>query len=87
MKLKLNYHGFRLRDDVEFLRRTPGAELFLTEMGVPFKVEHIGDNDCLVYDNQPDINVPWYSEHMYIDMAARYNCTFEITSKGIAIQF
>lgn len=87
MKLKLQYNGFTLRNDTEFINRSPGAELFLREMNIPFIITTVGDREVLQYAEHPIIDVHWYSEHMYMDMARRYNCKFVVEGDKITVEF
>ena len=87
MKLKIQYNGFTLRTDTEFVNRSSGAELFLTEMNIPYEVKTVGDREVLEYAEHPEINVPWYSVHMFKDMAERYGCTFNVDANTVSVQF
>lgn len=87
MKLKIEYSGFCMRKNTEFVNRTKGSELFFKEMQIPFVIETVGDREVLSYEEYTKVDVPWYSEHMYMDMAERYNCEFVIKPKTITIKF
>lgn len=87
MKIKMQYNGFCMRKSTEFINRSPGAELFLMEMNIPFQIETVGEREVLSYAECPVIDVPWYSEHMYMDMARRYGCKFVVEGDKISVEF
>ncbi|AXC39032.1 UNVERIFIED_ORG: hypothetical protein [Escherichia phage CMSTMSU] len=68
MKLKLQYNGFTLRNDTEFVNRSPVLSCFARDEH-SFVITTVGDREVLQYAEHPEIDVPWYSEHMYMDMA------------------
>lgn len=87
MKVKIAYKAFRLSKETESVLKTEGSVQFMIDHQIPFEVIKVGDNEHLEYAECTSIDVPWYSAHMFKEMAHYYNCSFTINEDDIMIHF
>lgn len=87
MKIKISYKAFRLSKETESVLKTDGSVQFMKDHQIPFEVIKVGDDEHLEYAECTSVDVPWYSAHMFKEMAKHYNCTFILDEDDIRISF
>ncbi len=102
MKVNLNATSFRLRDDTESVEATPGSVQFLKDHNVPFsrytspttQMGNVvfGEKNMVQWhesDRTVDLSIDpsLNTIDQLIQMAEKYNATFEINDYGVSISF